>query len=59
MGGVKDKYLKYNAAGDQYFGRCASGMNQLSKTFAVTPAYFDSFGEINDEVEREKSKKYL
>ena len=59
MGGVKYKYLKYEAAGDQYVDRCASGLNQLSKEFAVTPAYFDFFGEINDEVEREKFKKDL
>ena len=38
-------------------GRCASGPKKLSKEFAVTPAYFDFFGEINDEVEREKLKK--
>ena len=52
MGGVKDKYLKYKAAGDQYVGICASGMNQLSKEFAVTPAYFDFFCKIKDKVER-------
>ena len=57
MGGVKDKYLKYKAAGDQYVGRGASGLNQLSKEFALMPAYFDLFGEMNDEVEREKLKK--
>ena len=44
MGGVKDKYLKYEATGDQYVGMCASGLNQLIKEFAVTPAYFDLFG---------------
>ena len=59
MGGAKDKYLKYGAACDQYVVRCASGLNQLSKEFAVTPEYFDFFGEINDEVEREKLKKDL
>ena len=59
MGGVKDKYLKYEATGDHYFGVCASGLNQLSKEFAVTPAYFDFFGELNDQVEREKLKKDL
>ena len=59
MGGVKDKYLKYEAAGEQYVGSCASGLNHLSKYFVVTPAYFDFFGEINDEVEREKLKKDL
>ena len=37
MGGVKDKYLKNESADDQYVGRCASGMYQLSKEFAVTP----------------------
>ena len=31
MGGVKDKYLKYEATGDQYVGMCASGLNQLIK----------------------------
>ena len=31
MGGEKDKCLKYKAAGNQYVGRCASGLNQLSK----------------------------
>ena len=34
-------------------------MNQLRKEFAVTPAYCDFFGGINDEVEREELKKYI
>ena len=38
MGGVKYKYLKYEAAGDQYVVRCASGLNQLSKEFTVMTA---------------------
>ena len=59
MGGVKDKYLKYEAAGNQYVGRCSSGLNQLRKESAVTPAYFYLFSEINDEVERDKLKKDL
>ena len=28
MGGVKDKYLRFVATGDQYVGRCASLLNQ-------------------------------
>ena len=28
MGGVKDQYLKYKAAGDQYVGRCVVGLDQ-------------------------------
>ena len=51
MGEVKDKYLKYKAAGDQYVGRRDLGLNQLRKEFTVTTAYFDFFGEINDEVD--------
>ena len=31
MGGVKDKYLKRENAGDQYVGRCASCLDQLDK----------------------------
>ena len=29
MGGVKGKYLKSESSGDQYVGRCASGLEQL------------------------------
>ena len=49
MGGVKDRYLKYESAGDQYVGRCASGLDQLSKNFAVSPPYFD-FSSLEDEL---------
>ena len=51
MGGVKDKYLKRENAGDQYVGRCASCLNQLEKEFAVSCPYFD-FAHIPDEFER-------
>ena len=41
LGGVKDRYLFREGAGDQYVGRAAAGLDQLSKEFAVSPAYFD------------------
>lgn len=41
MGGVKDRYLKYEAAGDQFVGRCAACLDLLSKNFAVSPPYWD------------------
>lgn len=56
MGGVKDRYLKYEGAGDQYVGRCASGLDQLSKEFAISPAYFDH-SHIEDEMERLATKR--
>ena len=51
MGGVKDRYLKRESAGDQYVGRCATGLDQLSKGFAISPPYFDFTG-IEEELER-------
>ena len=39
MGGVKDWYLKRESAGDQYVGRCAAGMDQLSKSFDTPPPF--------------------
>jgi hypothetical protein len=41
MGGVKDRYLKYEAAGDQFVGRCAAGLDLLSKDFAISPPHWD------------------
>jgi len=41
LGGVLMRYLKYEAAGDQYVGRCASGLDQLTSEFAISPPYFD------------------
>ena len=62
MGGVKDKYLKYERAGDQYVGRCACCLNQNNKEFAITPPYFDftSIDNIIDQNERKrKVEKWL
>ena len=56
LGGVKDKYLFRESAGDQYVGRCASCLDMLSKDFAVSPAYFD-FSELNDEKRFEMEDK--
>lgn len=47
MGGVKDKYLKTENAGDQYVGRCDSCLDQLDKSFAVLPPHFH-FGNVDD-----------
>ena len=42
MGGTRDKYIKFENAGDQYLGRILSGMDCLSPSFAVTPPFFDA-----------------
>ena len=48
LGGVKDKYLFRENAGDMYVGRCASGHNVNNKEFAISLAYFD-YSELNPE----------
>ena len=55
MGGVKDKYIKRENAGDQYVGRCASNLDQLVKEFATSPCYFDYSGlSPHERLERKK-----
>jgi len=41
MGGVKDRYIKFESAGDHYVGRCAACLDQTTKEFAVSPPFFD------------------
>ena len=45
MGGVKDRYMKYASAGDQYVGRCTNCADHNSAEFSLsTPKlYFYSF----------------
>ena len=57
-GGVKDRYLKRESAGDQYVGRCAAGLDQLSKKFAISPPYFDFTG-VEDSVARVRLRKRI
>ena len=47
MGGTRDKYIKFENAGDQYLGRVLSGLDALSPSFALTPPFFDT--KMNEE----------
>lgn len=40
FGGVQDRYIKYEAAGDQYLGRVVSGLPITSPLFAILPPHF-------------------
>ena len=53
LGGVNDRYIKYEKAGDQYVGRVVSGLPVLGKEFAVSPPHFD-FSTCENEVEEER-----
>jgi hypothetical protein len=37
MGGTRDKYIKYEAAGDQFLGQTLCGLDSLVKEFSVPP----------------------
>ena len=39
---MKDRYLKYEAAGNQFVGQCTTIKYQLYKSYALSPAYFYS-----------------
>jgi hypothetical protein len=41
MGGTRDKYIKYESAGDQFLGRTLSGLSSLVKEFSVSPPFFN------------------
>jgi hypothetical protein len=41
LGGSRDKYIKYEAAGDQFLGRTLCGLDPLSITFSISPPFFD------------------
>ena len=42
MGKVEAAYFKYEAAADQYVGRCAAGLPCMRKEFSVLPPHFSS-----------------
>lgn len=41
MGTVKDRYIHYGKAGDQFTGRSVTGISSLDKEFAISPVYWD------------------
>jgi hypothetical protein len=52
MGPVKERYLFYEKAGDQFLGRAVSGMNMMTTKVAVLPPYFDTTTITDDEREQ-------
>jgi hypothetical protein len=41
MGGTRDKYIKYESAGDQFLGRTLCGLSSLVKEFSTSPPFFN------------------
>ena len=55
MGGVKDRYLKYVSARDQYVGCYANCADQNSDEFSVSPPHFNFYSfEMSDRISHKK-----
>ena len=54
MGEIKECYLHFKNAGDQYLGRVVAGLDCNEYLFAVSPPYFDLSTVANEE-ETEKN----
>ena len=48
--GSRDKYIKYEAAGDQFLSHTMCGFDPLSITFSVSPPFFDLPAEGNHSI---------
>ena len=46
-GGLEDRYLFHEAAGDNYVSRCVTGLPVTDDNFAILPPHFTN---IDDEV---------
>ena len=42
LGGVQDRYLRYEAAGDQFLGRVVAGLPLNKPDFALLPPHFEN-----------------
>ena len=51
MGKVKDTYIQYEAAMDQYLGRIVAGLNVNSFQFSVSPPYFHSPAMVESKIQ--------
>ena len=48
MGSVKERYLQYEMAGNQYLGSVVNGLDVNDVSFAVSPPYFENDGNGGD-----------
>ena len=47
IGGSKERYLKFENAGDQFVGRMVSGLDAFSPLFAISPPFFHQ--DVNED----------
>ncbi len=47
LGSIKERYLQYKKAGDQYLGQVVSRLDVIDVSFAISPPYFESGPDDN------------
>jgi len=61
MGSVKDRYIHYEKAGDQFVGRTVTGIPALDCNFAISPVHWDWSGlsRIDERKKKEELEEIL
>ena len=56
---MKERYINYEKAGDQFVGRTVCGLCSLSAEFAVSPCYFDFSNEDDPNGKKEQINAWI
>ena len=59
MGSIKDRYIHYEKAGDEFVGRTVTGISSLGSDFAISPVYWDWSGAVLESEKRENMTKVI
>ena len=59
MGSVKDQYIHYEKAGDQFVGRTICGLSCLTTDFAISPPHFDFTDCANPDLKRKELNVWM
>ena len=59
MGSVKERYIHYEKAGDQFVGRMVCGLDCLTTNFGISPPYFDFTGCENPDMKRDELNSWM
>ena len=59
MGNVRDRYIHYEKAGDQFCGRSVTGISSIKKEFATSPVYWECNPQGKDAVLKVLEEKFI
>ena len=59
MGSIKDRYIHYEKAGDEFVGRTVTGISWLGSEVAISPVYWDWSGSQSESEMRGNMTKVI